>query len=251
MPTNRVIPSLLLRRGRLVKGVRFAAHEDAGAPATTCRAHSAQGADELLLLDIDAARENRAPDFAALESVAAEAQVPVTFGGNLTDIDRIRRAIETGADKICLTTAALDAPALIDAAAHRFGAQAVVVGIDVVMRDGAPRLFDHRRAAALASPALDAWIDETVSRGAGEIRLCAVDREGTREGLDLDLHARVAARVRVPIILEGGAGSLTHVAAAMKAGADSIALGTILVFSDNNLVKVRRFLQEAGLQVRP
>lgn len=234
-----------------MKGVRFAAHEDAGAPATTCRAHSAQGADELLLLDIDAARENRAPDFATLEAVAAEAQVPLTFGGNLRDLGLIRRAIESGADKVCLTTASLDSPALIDAAAHRFGAQAVVAGIDVVMRDGAALLFDHRRGAPIASPGLDAWIDEAVARGAGEIRLCAVDREGTREGLDLELHARVASRVRVPIILEGGAGNLNHVAAAMKAGADSIALGTILVFSDNNLVKVRRFLQEAGLQVRP
>jgi len=251
VPTNRVIPSLLLRRGRLVKGVRFAAHADAGSPATTCRAHSAQGADELLLLDIDAARERRAPDFAALESVAAEAQVPLTFGGNLTDIDRIRRAIETGADKVCLNTAALDAPDLIDAAAHRFGVQAVVIGIDVTLRDGVRALFDHRSGRALAAPSLDAWIDEAVARGAGEIRLCAVDREGSRAGLDLDLHAHVARRVRVPIILEGGAGSLTDVASAMKAGADSIALGTILVFSDNNLVKVRRFLQEAGLQVRP
>jgi len=251
LPTNRIIPSLLLRGGRLVKGVRFARHVDAGAPATTCRAHSAQGADELLLLDIDASRNNQPPDFAALSDVAAEAQVPLTFGGGLTDISLIRRALEMGADKICLTTSALDSPRLIAEAAQLFGAQSVVVGIDVTMHAGNPMLFDHRTGREMAAPTLDSWVSQAVGHGAGEIRLCAVDREGTRSGLDIALFERIRKLVNVPIILEGGAGSLPDVAAAMKQGADSIALGTLLVFSDNNLVKVRRFLGERGLRVRP
>ncbi len=251
LPTNRIIPSLLLRSGRLVKGVRFADHADAGAPATTCRAHSAQGADELLLLDIDASRMRRPPDFDALAVVATEIQVPLTFGGGLTDLGLIRRAIEMGADKVCLTTSALDRPELIAEAAHRFGVQAVVVGIDVTMDAGKPVLFDHRTGRPMTTPSLDSWVIEAVGQGAGEIRLCAVDREGTRTGLDTALHAQVRRLVNVPIILEGGAGSLTDVADAMKRGADSIALGTLLVFSDNNLVKVRRFLGEKGLRVRP
>lgn len=250
MPTNRIIPSLLLREGRLVKGVRFAEHRDAGAPATTCRAHSAQGADEILLVDIDASRLGRAPDFAALEQVAKEIQVPLTFGGGLRDVELIHRAIEGGADKALLTSVALDDPGLIDAAAHRFGAQAVVIGLDVVQRGGAYRIHDHR-TGRLDERDLDGWIKEAVARGAGEIRLCAVDREGTREGLDLALFAHVRRLVNVPIILEGGAGDLPQVAAAMHAGADSIGLGTLLVFSDNNLVKVRRFLGGAKLKVRP
>ncbi|HEX2653029.1 MAG TPA: HisA/HisF-related TIM barrel protein [Xanthobacteraceae bacterium] len=249
MPANRIIPSLLLRRGRLAKGVRFADYRDAGAPATICRAHSAQGADEILLLDIEASHDGRESDFGALEKVAAEIQVPLTFGGGMTNLDRIHRAIEAGADKVCLTTAALDRPDLIEEAAQVYGAQAVMVGIDVVRRDGDYKLYDHRTGWTV-SKQLDDWVGEAVSRGAGEIRLCAVDREGTRQGLDTTLHDRVRARVNVPIILEGGVGDLDHVAAAMKAGADSIGLGTLLVFSDNNLVKVRRFLANEGLKVR-
>jgi cyclase len=251
VPANRIIPSLLLRDGRLVKGVRFGEHRDAGAPATTCRAHSAQGADEILLLDIDASRQGRPPDFSALAVVAKEIQIPLTFGGGLTSIDLIHQAIEGGADKVCLTTAALDKPDLIDLAAHRFGAQAVVVGVDV-LRDGTQAgLYDHRRRTTLTACGLDQWVDEVVARGAGEVRLCAVDNEGTREGLDIELYHRVRSRINVPIILEGGAGDLPQVVAAMKAGVDSIGLGTLLVFSDNNLVKIRRFLGAAHLKVRP
>lgn len=250
MPANRIIPSLLLRKGRLVKGVRFAQYRDAGAPATICRAHSAQGADEILLLDIDASREGRDPDIDSLKKVAAEVQVPLTFGGGLTDIGHIHCVVESGADKVCLTTAALDRPALIEEAAHCFGAQAVMVGVDVVRPNGAARLYDHRTGRVLDLP-LATWIKEAIDRGAGEIRLCAVDREGTRQGLDTALYAEVRAQVNVPIILEGGAGDLDQVARAMKTGADSIGLGTLLVFSDNNLVKVRRFLAGASLKVRP
>ncbi len=239
-----------MRKGRLVKGVRFGDYRDAGAPATSCRAHSAQGADEIMLLDIDASREDREPDFEALKKVAPEVQVPLTFGGGLSDVDRIHRAIEAGADKICLTTVALDNPDLIEQAAHKFGAQAVMVGMDIVRRDGKPELFDHRTRQTVTKPLRD-WVSEAVDRGGGEIRLCAVDREGTRQGLDVELYNEVRSQVNVPIILEGGAGDLAHVAAAMGAGADSIGLGTLLVFSDNNLVKARRFLANAGLDVRP
>lgn len=251
MPANRIIPSLLLRKGRLAKGIRFGMHRDAGAPATTCRAHSAQGADEILALDIDASRERRVPDFAALEAIAREVQVPLTFGGGLTDIGLIHRAFECGADKVCLTTAALDNPGLIDEAARRFGAQAVMVGIDVLMVGGVHVLFDHRVAGPCSERSFDDWIREAAARGAGEIRLCAVDREGTRDGLDVALHRHVRAAVSLPLILEGGAGTLAHVAEAMQAGADSVALGTLLVFSDNNLVKIRRYLGAAKLKVRP
>lgn len=251
MPANRIIPSLLLRDGRLVKGIRFGEHRDAGAPATTCRAHSAQGADEILLLDIDASRQGRAPDFSALALVSREIQIPLTFGGGLNSIDLIHQAIEGGADKVCLTTVALDNPDLIDQAAHRFGAQAVVVGIDVRRNGGEASLYDHRCAKTLAERDLDHWVDEIIARGAGEIRLCAVDLEGTREGLDIELYHRVSSRTNVPLILEGGAGDLPQVVAAMKAGVDSIGLGTLLVFSDNNLVKIRRFLGAAHLKVRP
>jgi cyclase len=251
MPANRIIPSLLLRKGRLVKGVRFADHRDAGAPATTCRVHSAQGADEIAVIDIDASRGRREPDFAALVAIAAEVQVPVTFRGGIDSVMRAGRALESGADKVGVNTTALDRPGLIDELARLVGAQSVVLGLDVSRVDGGLRLYDHRTGSTRASPAVSDWVREAVDRGAGEVHVTAVDREGTRKGLDVALYRTVRELTDVPIILEGGAGSLTHIADAMKAGVDSVGLGTLLVFSDNNLVKVRRFLEGAGLPMRP
>lgn len=243
----RIIPSLLLRKGRLVKGIQFVGHRDAGAPATTARAHSAQGADEIVLLDIDSARTGSEPDFEALEKVADEVQIPLTFGGALTSVDRMHRAIAGGADKICLTSAALADPSLIDQGARRFGAQAIMLGIDC--KDGF--VFDHVAQRVRRDTTPEAWAREATERGAGEIRLCAVEREGTRRGLDIELYRRVRAMVNVPIVLEGGIGTLEQIAEAMRAGADSVALGTLLVFTDANLVKIRRYLQNAGIMVRP
>lgn len=251
MLANRIIPSLLLRHGRLVKGVRFADHRDAGAPATTCRAHSAQGADEITICDIDASRNNQMPDFTSLQAVSDNVQVPVTFCGGISDLARAHQAMESGADKIGVNTTALDRPALIEELAHVFGAQAVVVGVDVVRSDGAPKVYDYRSGRVSDRASVKDWVRATVDRGAGEIRLVAVDREGTRSGLDIPLWAEIREITDVPIILEGGAGSLNHIADAMKAGVDSVALGTLLVFSDNNLLKVRRFLESAGLPMRP
>jgi cyclase len=251
MTTNRIIPSLLLRDKRLVKGVRFADYRDAGAPVTTCRAHSAQGADEISVVDIDASRLSREPDFETLQAVSRDVQVPLTFSGGIDGVSRARRAMEYGADKIGINSTALDRPALIEELAHVFGAQAVVLGVDFVRRNGKILLYDHRSGKALETPGFAEWLRTATERGAGEIRLVAVDREGTREGLDTEAWQEARALTGVPIILEGGAGNLNQVAEAMKAGVDSVALGTLLVFSDNNLLKVRRFLEGAGLPMRP
>lgn len=250
MPANRLIPSLLVRGGRLVKGVRFADHRDAGAPATTARAHGAQGADEIVLLDIDASRRGSGPNYSVLEAVARELLVPLTYGGGIDSADAARRCLERGADKLCITGPALDRPALLGEIAREFGTQAVVAGIDVVGQSGRWRLYDHR-INALAKPGLSEWVRAVVDAGAGEIRLISVDREGSRRGLDIDLWRAVHDLVSVPMILEGGVGSLDHIAEAMAAGVDSVGLGTLLVFSDNNLVKVRRYLSGTNAPVRP
>jgi cyclase len=247
---RRIIPSLLLRGGRLVKGVRFADHRDAGHPVTTARAHNAQGADELILIDIDASRERRLPDFDLVARIAAECFMPLTVGGGLRSADDARRCLDAGADKVLVNSGASDTPGLIETLAHLLGSQAVVLAVDVVDRGGGFHLFDYRGGTVLRSPDPLAWIRDGVARGAGEIRLMFVDREGTRRGFELDFSARVLDAVRVPVILEGGAGALTHLHAALEAGMDALALGTMLVFSDNNLVKVRRYLASAGYAVR-
>lgn len=251
MPVNRIIPSLLLRGGRLVKGAAYASHRDAGAPASTARAHNAQGADELIVFDIDAGREGRGPDLDAFAAVGSEIQIPMTAGGGIASLESARAVMAAGADKICLTTTALDRPELITELAEHFGRQAVVLGIDVAGEGGDAHLFDHRSGAAARDGDWLAWLNEGVARGAGEIRLMAVGREGSRRGFDLDLFAAARSAVNVPIILEGGAGGLDHLGQAMAAGADSLALGTMLVFSDNNIVKLKRVLAQAGNPMRP
>jgi cyclase len=248
---RRLIPSLLLRRGRLVKGTHYASHRDAGHPVGTARAHNAQGADELTLVDIDATRDGRAPDLDTLRAVAAVTFVPLTFAGGIADIDTARACIAGGADKVMVTAAALDRPALIDELAHVLGVQAVVLGLDLVRADdGGYRLYDHRRQVALEGQDWRAWVKDAASRGIGEIRAMAVDREGSRTGLDLALYAELMQLTRLPVILEGGAGTLKHLDEAFAADVMAIGLGTMLVFSDNNIFKLKQFLGARGHLVR-
>lgn len=249
MLTQRLIPSLLLKGGRLVKGTRFAGYRDAGLPATTARAHDAQGADELIVLDVDAAKEGRGPDADAIRAVAAECRMPLAVGGGVRSLADARACMAAGADKLSLNTGALDRPALIAELAETFGSQAVVLGIDVAGDAKASRLYDHRMGKADARDPLT-WAREGVARGAGEVRITAVEREGTRQGMDLDLLRLFREAVDVPVVLEGGAGTLEHVRAAYDAGADGVALGTMLVFSDNNIVKIKRYLAGRGCRVR-
>jgi cyclase len=157
--------------------------------------------------------------------------------------------MSAGADKLIITSAALDRPALIGELARVFGSQAVVVGIDVMGSAGQWRLYDHRLSRPVGDGVGD-WIARAAGEGAGELRLMAVDREGTRSGMDLELLALARGLVSVPIILEGGIGSLEHCDAALRAGADAIALGTLLVFSDYNLVKIARYLTSCGHAMR-
>jgi cyclase len=239
----------LLRRGRLVKGVRYADHRDAGNPATVTRAHNAQDADELLLIDIDATREGRGPDMDAIAKVADECAMPLTVGGGIHDLATASACMATGADKIIVTSAALDRPAVIGELARVFGSQAVVVGIDVGGPAGGWYLYDHQIGGPAELPVAE-WIKRVPDEGAGEIRLMAVSREGTRSGFDLELLALAQSLVQVPIVLEGGGGSLADCDAALRAGADGIALGTMLVFSDYNLVKISRYLASCGHRMR-
>lgn len=250
MLRKRLIPSLLLSKGRLVKGVSFREHRDAGRPETTARAHNAQSADEIIILDVDASRNNCAADFDALESVAAECFMPVTFGGGIRTRDDALRAMDSGADKISLTTTALDNPNLIDDLAHLFGTQAIVIGVDVWQRHNEHLLYDYRTDSTRTDKTVFDWISESIARGAGEIRLMSADREGGRSGLDGSLIRKIASTFRVPLVVEGGAGTLEHLAEALDSGADGVAVGTMLVFSDNNLVKIRRFLNSRGCGLR-
>lgn len=249
MPFYRIIPSLLLRGGRLVKGDSFADHVDAGSPGTTARAYDAQRADELIVLDIDASREGRPPDLQALGEVAANCMTPIAFGGGIATVEVARSCLALGADKICLNHAARTCPSLISDLANTFGSQAVVLCLDL-LRDGDDwAVFDHVSSTCVEL----SWrqqLAQAAVLGAGEIKLTAVDREGKRCGLDVELWRAARRVVDLPMILEGGAGSLDHLAEAMSGGADSLAIGTMLVFSDNNIIQLKRYLSNAGHSIR-
>lgn len=247
--TRRVIASLLLRGDRLVKGVAFADFRDAGNPTTTVRALSAQGADEISVLDIDAARERRPPDVAAIRQVAVEKTVPLLVGGGIVTLDHGMACMDAGADKLSVNTAALDRPGLIEVLSRRFGSQAVVVSVDFVEEASEALVYDHRTGKA-GPRRLSDWAREAVNHGAGELRLMSVAREGSRRGLALDVLRQIRRQEIVPLVLEGGVGSYQDIADAYAAGADGVGIGTFIVFSDNNIVKIKRSLSGLGQQIR-
>jgi cyclase len=247
----RVIPSLLVDGDRLVKGSRFGNYRDAGGLQSTVRAHDSQSADELIIIDINAAKSGGVMNLDMLARALRDCWTPVTVGGNVATVETAQRYMDAGADKILVNTAALDRPDLISELADRFGVQAVVLGIDISRDDTmTPRIFDHRTGIPVPDKSPLSWIREAVEAGAGEIRVCAVDREGMRSGFDIALLQQVLDLVSVPVIIEGGAGILNHIAEAAHAGASGAALGTTLVFSDNNIFKIKVFLKEAGIPVR-
>ncbi len=251
MLCQRLIPSLLLKDKRLVKGKQYRDFRDAGNPRTTARAHNHQGADELMVLDIEASRQNRGPDIESIRAIAEECFMPVCVGGGIYNRQIAHACMEAGADKLCLTTTAMDNPNLISELAHQFGSQAIVVGVDIIRDEqGKARLFDHRYGSMVRDSNPWEWMSLAASRGAGEIRLMAVDHEGTLSGYNLDVFRRARQLVEVPIIFEGGAGSLMHVQQAFEAGVDGVAVGAMLVFSDANLVKIKKHMFNHRCNIR-
>lgn len=251
MLLQRIIPSMLLKKERIVKGVRYQGYRDAGSPKTTARAYNCQGADELLLLDIDSSRLKQEPDYKSIQSVAEECLIPLSVGGGIRTLAIAKKCVQMGADKLCLTTSVYEQPNFIAELAHHFGSQSIMVGIDVVRTvDGNLHLFDHRNHTLVPDLHPWHWMEQVVGLGAGEIRLMAVDREGGFSGFDLGLFLEARSIVDVPIILEGGAGSLYDLKQALVHGIDAIALGAMLVFRDANLVKIKSYLLSEGCAIR-
>jgi imidazole glycerol-phosphate synthase subunit HisF len=251
MVYKRLIPSLLLANGRLVKGSQFSTYKDAGDPVGTTRAHNHQGADEIILSDVEAAQKKSGPDTAIIRSISQHCSVPLTVFGGISSVEIAARCFDCGIEKIGLTTAAIDDPDLLDRLARRYGSQAVTLGIDVVTTyQGIRRVYDHRSKSII--PKLDPikWGKQCVEKGIGEIRLMSVDREGTGSGYDLDLVAEFLSSFNIPIVVEGGAGTLVDIEKVFRLGPSGVALGSMLVFSDNNLVKIKEYLLNRKIKVR-
>jgi cyclase len=250
----RVIPCLDVAAGRVVKGVRFRDLTDEGDPAEAARRYAAQGADEIVFLDISAAPERRATDLGWVRKSAERVFVPLTVGGGVRSVDDARALIAAGADKVGINTAAVADPDLLGRISRRFGSQATVLSVDARRRpagegNGGWEVVVQGGRRSTGREAI-AWIAEGVERGAGEILLTSIDSDGTRAGYDLELIAAAAREVPVPIIASGGAGAPEHLAAALAAGAAAVLAASIFHRGTYTVGEIKRALAAAGHPMR-
>jgi cyclase len=250
MLTKRLIPCLDVKDGRVVKGVRFVDLRDAGDPVEAALAYDSQGADELVFLDITASHENRKIMLDVVARTAEGIYMPLTVGGGIRGIADVRALLRAGADKVSLNTAALERPALIKEAAERFGSQCIVVAIDARRENARWGVFTHGGRRPAGRDAVE-WARTAVGLGAGEILLTSMDRDGTKDGYDLELTRAVAEAVDVPVIASGGAGSLEHLCEGLVEGqADAVLAASIFHFGIHTIAEAKRYLRERGVEVR-
>jgi len=247
---KRVIPCLDVDRGRVVKGVRFVNLREAGDPAELAALYDRDGADELVFLDITASSEERAILLDAVRRTAESVFIPLTVGGGLRGLDDIDRMLRSGADKVSLNTAALEGPELIGRASERFGVQCIVVAVDARRHGGGWHVFSHGGRRDTGRDAI-AWTAEAVERGAGEILLTSMDRDGTLDGYDLELTRAVSTGVPVPVIASGGAGEPEHLRAALaEGGADAALAASIFHDGVHPIRQTKAYLREHRIEVR-
>jgi imidazoleglycerol phosphate synthase cyclase subunit len=249
MLTRRVIPCLDTRDGRVVKGVRFRALRDAGEPASLAARYEADGADELVILDVSATTDGRAHAVATVRAVRAELRIPLTVGGGIRSVDDAGVLLEAGADKVAVNTAALRTPRLIAEIAERFGRQCVTLSIDGAALDEGWEVV-VRAGTEPTGRDVVAWAVEGESLGAGELLLTSMDRDGTRAGYDLGLLAAVSARVGIPVIASGGARTADDLVAALATGADAVLAASMFHDGDTTILQTKRALRDAGVEVR-
>jgi imidazole glycerol-phosphate synthase subunit HisF len=247
----RVIPCLDVDAGRVVKGVNFVNLRDAGDPVEMARVYDAEGADELVFLDITASSGDRETTYDVVRRTAEQVFIPLTVGGGVREVDDFNRLLRAGADKVGVNTAAVLRPALLAEAADRFGAQCVVLSIDA-RRAATPSGFEVTTHGGRQGTGIDvvAWAAEATELGAGEILLNSMDADGTLAGFDLELIAAVRAVASVPVIASGGAGKASDFAPAVDAGADAVLAASVFHFGALRIGDVKAALREAGQPVR-
>lgn len=251
MLKKRIIPKFLISGGRLVKAVRF--HEnfrEAGNPVSTAKVYDAYGVDELLFLDIEATPQGRPVTGSIIERVSEEVFMPFTVGGGIRTLDQIGALLRSGADKVCINTAAIEKPGFVREAASRFGDQCIVVSIDYRRLPDGRRIVVSRCGTEDTSLDPIEWAQRMQDAHAGEIMLCSIDRDGTLDGYDLELIQQAATRLEVPLIASSGAGTLQHCRDALDAGALAITISSMFLFSDHSPIKVRTYLATNGVPVR-
>ncbi len=250
MLTKRVIPCLDVKDGRTVKGTNFLQLRDAGGPVELAARYSDEGADELVFLDISATLEGRKTFLQMVERVAEAIQIPFTVGGGISTVDDARRALDAGADKVSLNSAVLERPSFIDEASKCVGSQSVVVAIDVKRNNGSWIVWTKAGTESTGKDAL-LWADEVVQRGAGELLVTSMDRDGTTAGYDVELLKAVSDRVSVPLIASGGAGKMEHLRDAILHGhADAVLAASIFHYDKISISELKSFLHNNNIPVR-
>lgn len=255
MLAKRIIPCLDVNDGRVVKGIRFASLVDAGDPVEQGRRYDSEGADELTFLDITASSDKRAIVAELVRRVADEVFIPFTVGGGLNSIEDVRAVLRAGADKVSLNTAAIERPELINEGANVFGSQCMIVAIDARRRDvkdasAGWEVYTHGGRKAVGMDAVE-WAVRAEAAGAGEILLTSMDRDGTRDGYDIELTRAVADAVSIPVIASGGAGRPEHFYEALTTGGASAVLAASLFhFGELTVGGLKSYLRERGVVVR-
>ncbi|MEJ2630198.1 MAG: imidazole glycerol phosphate synthase subunit HisF [Acidihalobacter sp.] len=252
---KRVIPCLDVDNGRVVKGVQFVDIRDAGDPVEVARRYYEQGADEITFLDITASSDERETMAHVVEAVAAEVFIPLTVGGGVRTLADVRRLLNAGADKVGINTAAVVRPEFVAEAAARFGNQCIVVAVDAKRVSAAGEalrweVFTHGGRRATGIDVLE-WARRMADYGAGELLVTSMDRDGTREGFDLELMRAMNEAVNVPLIASGGVGTLQHLAAGViEGGADAVLAASIFHFGEHTVGEAKAYMAQRGIEVR-
>jgi cyclase len=246
---KRIIPCLDVKDGRVVKGVNFVGLKDAGDPVEIAKRYNDEGADELTFLDITASHEQRDTIVHIVEQVAREVFIPLTVGGGIRELNDIYRLLNVGCDKVSINSAAIKRPEFIDEGAKRFGAQCIVVAIDVKRTGDQWNVYLNGGRVDTGINALE-WAKEVVDRGAGEILLTSMDADGTKAGFDLFITQQISRAVNVPVIASGGAGTMEHIKEAFEHGADAALAASIFHYKEIDIMDLKRYLRDNGIAVR-
>jgi cyclase len=251
---KRIIPCLDVDKGRVVKGVQFVDIRDAGDPVEVARRYNEQGADEITFLDITASHEARDTTLHTVERMAGQVFIPLTVGGGVRELQDIRNLLNAGADKVAINSAAIHNPEFVREAAQRFGSQCIVVAIDAKQVEQGDELrweiFTHGGRKPTGINAIE-WAEKMTAYGAGEILLTSMDRDGTKNGFDLDLTSRISDAVNVPVIASGGVGNLQHLVDGIVQGkADAVLAASIFHFGEHTVPEAKRYMAERGVTVR-
>lgn len=246
MSNIRIIPSLLIKNNRLVKGIQFKNHKDAGDPVTTCVALESQLADEICIIDLDAYEKKISPDISLLKKIITKVSTPITFGGNISNINDVKKIITNGADKVLINYDA-HSDQLITDIADLFGRQSITIAIDLINKNNKWHIYKHGQ---ILTENIFNYIKNISEKRMGEIKITFVSNEGMKNGFEKKIIKEIKKDINIPIIFEGGLGSLDQIDEAINCGAEGIALGTMIIFIDNNIFKIKQYLLHEKKNVR-